>query len=543
MTQTDQLQQELARLAEAYLSNLPQKLDELARALREVEGCRGEQLVLPQRMAHSLAGSGATFGLPNISVLAQKIEHHLMDLRERGAVLDAAVLATLLQTIEEMRAEAKPAKLPTPTTTPTRPGDEHGPVICVVEDDTAFAEALRLQLVSFGYRVAHFEHPRALIAAGLPAGTQAIVMDVGFPGDVYAGPETLLQPYAYALRQVPIVFMSSRDGVLARLEAVRAGGRGYFVKPIDFTALVEQLDRLTGRTQTPPYRVLIVEDSPSLAAYYAQILGNAGLITRVVTDPLKVPELLNEFLPDLLLTDIHMPVCSGLELAQLIRYQPSQVALPIVFLSSERDPKLMQEAMATGADDFLVKPIDPDQLVASVRARADRHRILRAQLVKDGLTGLINHTRFKEAVEVEVSRARRTGQPLAVAMLDIDHFKDVNDRYGHQIGDQVLRALSRLLLQRLRRSDVAARYGGEEFALILPETSAEGAMAAVNGIREAFRQLRHLVGQDSFRVSLSAGVATLGEQESAASLVQRADAALYEAKHQGRDRVVLAQTI
>jgi diguanylate cyclase (GGDEF)-like protein len=162
--------------------------------------------------------------------------------------------------------------------------------------------------------------------------------------------------------------------------------------------------------------------------------------------------------------------------------------------------------------------------------------------MRDSLTGLLNHSALKEHLGHEVARARRNKLPLAVAMVDIDFFKHVNDSYGHPVGDKVIRALSRLLQQRLRRADIIGRYGGEEFAVVMPGSTAAAAAAVLDQVRSAFAGIRHYAGHQEFTVTLSAGVAQLDDAANADALLARADEALYQAKHGGRNRVVPAGT-
>ncbi|MBR7784473.1 GGDEF domain-containing protein, partial [Undibacterium luofuense] len=127
--------------------------------------------------------------------------------------------------------------------------------------------------------------------------------------------------------------------------------------------------------------------------------------------------------------------------------------------------------------------------VSSLSTRAERYRSLRALIMRDGLTGLLNHTAIKEQLEAEVLQAHRNGAPLALAMIDLDNFKKINDSYGHATGDQVLRTLARILRQRLRRTDIVGRYGGEEFAVIFPDTTASTARRVLDKVRQAFSKV------------------------------------------------------
>jgi diguanylate cyclase (GGDEF)-like protein len=256
-----------------------------------------------------------------------------------------------------------------------------------------------------------------------------------------------------------------------------------------------------------------------------------------ITRALDIMSALIELQPDLVLMDIYMPECSGLELARVIRQQEAYVSLPIVYLSSERDVDKQYEAMSLGGDDFLTKPIEDHRLVRAVRNRAARSRLLHSLVSRDSLTGLLKHTKIKEALETELSRARRQGTPLSYVMLDIDHFKAVNDQYGHLAGDRVIRSLAHLLRQRLRKSDLIGRYGGEEFAVIMPDTSLAQAARVMDDVRAAFSRLRHQWLEQQIRCSFSAGVACFPDHESAEGLAAAADEALYLAKGSGRDRV------
>jgi diguanylate cyclase (GGDEF)-like protein len=249
-----------------------------------------------------------------------------------------------------------------------------------------------------------------------------------------------------------------------------------------------------------------------------------------------------EFQPDVILMDVYMPDCTGLELAMVIRQEEAFVGVPIVFLSRETDRMKQIAALGEGGDDFFTKPVAPEQLVPAVSARAQRGRTLRLFMEKDGLTGLFRHSRIIEQLEVAVRRADRQHGKLAVAMLDIDGFKEVNDEHGHLAGDQVLKALAYLLRQRLRMSDVLGRFGGDEYVVVLPDTDGEAAMEKMDDIRRNFAAIEHETGQGSFSVTLSCGVGEFPTALTSHELIAAADEALYRAKRGGRDRVLLAGT-
>jgi diguanylate cyclase (GGDEF)-like protein len=211
-----------------------------------------------------------------------------------------------------------------------------------------------------------------------------------------------------------------------------------------------------------------------------------------------------------------------------------------VFLSTETSLDKQLAAMRLGGDDFLTKPIQLDHLISSVTSRAQRSRILRSFMIRDSLTGLLNHTKTKEHLDLEVARAQRRQGSLVFAMLDIDHFKSVNDTYGHPTGDRVIKNLARLLQQHLRKTDVIGRYGGEEFAVVLIDTDGPAGLRALDRIRSHFAQIRQQSEGAEFTVTFSCGVATFPDYKSATELNDAADKALYEAKRGGRNQVILA---
>jgi diguanylate cyclase (GGDEF)-like protein len=365
-------------------------------------------------------------------------------------------------------------------------------------------------------------------------------MDITFPEDRLGGAELMIEIQRGRKVPVPVVFLSAHDDFESRLEAARAGSIAYLCKPVNFGNLIDKLDTLTSNKPLEPYRVMIVDDSVALTAYHTVVLEQAGMVVKAVNNPFKVIDALLEFTPDLILIDLYMPECNGTDLAKVIRQLDAFVGIPIVFLSAESNLDKQLFAMGLGADDFLTKPIQPQHLISSVTSRIRRSLLLRSFMVRDSLTGLLNHTAIKDLLYGEVAGAVRQKKPLSFAMIDIDHFKKINDRYGHPAGDRVIKSLSRLLKQRLRSSDLVGRYGGEEFAAVLIDADRTTAMDVLDTIREDFSQLRHLADEKDFTVTFSCGIADVSQFPDITKLSDAADKALYKAKHAGRNRVMLA---
>jgi len=410
-------------------------------------------------------------------------------------------------------------------------------LVFMLEYDRYLSGQLREQISNYGYEVRAFFSPEEMIADLDKARPMALIMDVQSPenGDGFKHAEKVR---AKVGKRTPLIFISDEDNLKLRIESVRVGGRAFYSRPVDINALIEKLDVLTEVSFPEPYRILIVDDQASIAKYHESILKEFGMMTKVVTDPFKVIEAANDFTPDLILMDIYMPGCTGVEIANVLRQKEEFVSIPIVYLSSESDVGRQLYAMSIGGDDFLTKPIKPDHLISSVGSRAERYRTLRSFMERDSMTGLLNHTNITERLSAEVARAGRHDEIFAFAMLDIDKFKQVNDKYGHPVGDRVIKSLARLLRQRLRNTDIIGRYGGEEFSVILLNTEGASAAKVMNEIRQAFSQIVHQHGDETFYVTFSCGITTYPECQDANRLIFEADMALYEAKKAGRNCVV-----
>ena len=351
----------------------------------------------------------------------------------------------------------------------------------------------------------------------------------------------------------PVLLLSSDNDFQSRLRAVRMGAIGYLLKPVDIPTLVSRIEQFFNQLRAPAQRVLIVDDDVDLATHMSLVLQASGMEAQVLHQPETIMTALAAFQPDLVLMDVHMPAYTGPELAAVIRQHDQWTSLPIVYLSAETDLERQIAAMSRGGDDFLIKPISDAQLVVAVRVRVARARQLAEQIHKDSLTGLLKHASIKEVAANEIRRARRGNKPVTLAMLDIDHFKRVNDSYGHATGDVVISALATLLRQRLRQSDPIGRYGGEEFLVVLPDCAEAAAQATLDDIRQRFADLRFSFEGQSFSCTLSAGYATLRPAATAdedatdntiiddPDLIVAADSALYEAKRSGRNRVCAAR--
>ena len=543
MVDPNELQAKLKLLGDAYAAQLPEKLQQIEQAWKQLPKDSWDEEIFAtlHRMVHSLTGSGKTFGFSLLSDVARSLEEYLKQLAQAKTILSEDqcnqihVLLCELHQVAMHRDAAESIHVARPAQNAV--GSRR---IFVVEDNRTLADSLKVQLSYFGYEVSVFNKLADFRLAMQGNPDVVVVMDISFLEGSRSGIHAINEIQQMRTTLLPVIFLTSHDELEMRLDAVRVGGIAYLSKPVNIGTLLDRLDALTSPLPPAPYRVLVVDDSEALTAYYAAILEQAGMAVKVVNNPLGVMAPLLEFAPDLILLDIYMPECNGMELAKVIRQLDAFVSIPIVFLSAEGNLDKQLIAMGLGADDFLTKPIQPQHLISSVTSRIQRSLILRSFMVRDSLTGLLNHTAIKDQLDREVARAKRQGTPLAFAMVDIDHFKQVNDTYGHPAGDRVIKSLSRLLKQRLRETDMVGRYGGEEFAVVLSNTDGATAVKVLDAIRKDFSQLRHMAEDKEFSASFSCGVADVSYFNDPTKLNDAADKALYKAKHAGRNQVAQA---
>lgn len=538
---------QLTQLRQSFTANLPYRVAEIVQAQQNAAQSQWNAETFKEfhRLVHSLAGSAATFGHAELGRSARQVEIVVKPLVEAGTPPSPKQIALIDERMNALIGKVAPA--PTPRFVERRVASIAAAVHQEKESDRQIflvtgdghLDQLAAQIGYFGYIVRHIHGMDGLAKQLELASPVAVIVDTD---------RLLIEVYSNRLSQIrksdgtriPIVFISSHDDLASRLHAARAGAGAYFVKPVRVSQLVDKLDRLTTPRTVDPYRILIIDDDDMLAQSYALTLQQAGMQTNVLSNPNLLLSQLDEWKPDLILMDLNMPEFTGLELAAVIRQQEEYVSVPIVYLSTEMRIEKQLAAMKLGGDDFLTKPIQPDHLISSVAARAERSHKLRSLIMRDSLTGLLNHTAIKGQLEIQLARAKRRNTPLAYAMLDLDHFKRVNDTYGHPTGDGVLKTLARLLQQRLRRTDIIGRYGGEEFAVILTEASAGNARLILDEIRSGFAKIPQQSGNEELNTTFSAGIAAWPEFDDAIRLNDAADRALYQAKQNGRNNVMLA---
>ena len=291
--------------------------------------------------------------------------------------------------------------------------------------------------------------------------------------------------------------------------------------------------------------VLVVDDDKSSLRLLAGILEERGFEVMFGTRGSDALYVAGDG-PDLILLDYELPDMNGLEVCRKLKADPAVAGIPVIFITASQDPLLEAEGLEAGAVDFVTKPYSAAVLSARVNTHIQLKRktdLLEALAQHDGLTGAANRRYFDDMLQIEWARAKRNQSSISLVMIDIDHFKEINDTYGHQEGDRCLRELAPILERHLKRAgDLAARYGGEEFVLLLPDVSAEGVSRLAELLRSEveteFARMADERGGPRLTASFGCATANALLCDSPEDLLRQADRNLYAAKQGGRNRVV-----
>lgn len=480
--------------------------------------------------------------LPGIARLCDGLRQQVLALADTpaGCPADPAVVKALGRQVETILAAAQSLKAPSPAVkkdpltadTDWLSFSKPRNIWLISESAHPWSAGLVNQLTYFGYLVSRFgwgspipEEPSALVVLFLPA------------DDYRAGEIAHIERIRarHPASQLFCLDVSEELGSMVTL--LRAGADLTIPAGQQTTTVLSHVLDLIQSQDKEPYRVLVVEDSPTAIAAISRTLSRHDIDNRAISNPEQLLEAVWRYRPDLVLMDMHMPHCTGVEATRVLRQLPACQALPVVYLSSETDMGMQVAALRLGGDQFITKPFNPVLLTTIVKTKIERYREMQRSSRHDGLTGLLNHTASKMRLMQIVQSMDKARDRLSVAMLDIDHFKAINDMHGHPVGDQVIRNLAWLLKGRLRNSDIIGRYGGEEFMVVLRGIAIKDAWPVLDQIRIDFANLPHTHAGGSLTATFSCGLAGFPDYPADQELIDAADSALLKAKTNGRNRI------
>ncbi len=524
-------------LRQSYLTEAPARLAELrkeAEAFRAGETQAAEWL---RSRIRRLAGAAAAHGLPEISALAREIENWLAETPSQTAESADHLqgsLALLSRAVDAAGQSLDPVGV---RETPRQA--EFGWRALVVVESGLLRERTIRALWSAGFDV-HLGDPGEPETTSPSTRPDLVVISAeDAVHDPYA---TIAAWTSSRLARPRAVVLIEATTPVDRMRAVASGAdQIYIAEQVD--SELPRFARLMARVGAPPARVVIVDPDP-VADAYAAYLMQAGVRVVQARDAAEAQDLFDAEVPDLVLLAEALPDADGVTFAKLLRQDPRFHLVPLVLVGPAGGVADKIAALRAGADDFLAHPVDESLLLQLVVSRAERGRQLRELVHRDGLTGLLNHATLLAELEIAVEFSRRSGSGFALLIVDVDHFRRVNDRYGHLVGDQVLVHIGSLMRSHVRASDLVGRYGGEEFGLILRGCTPEGAAHVAHKLQEIIAaQPAETRDGSVIPVTVSVGGAVyLHHGETAFEIGHAADKALHIAKTEGRDRVVFAET-
>jgi diguanylate cyclase (GGDEF)-like protein len=523
-----------AELRKEFATKLPARVAELATA---IDAVRKDPTTADaaRSLAHRLRGTAGSYGFAALGDAAGRIED-LFDKAKGATPFPPPFFWPQLQSALDDVNVASGKRSPEIVVESVRMPATRA--LLVVDADPEFLATARdvSRRVAINVVTAQTSAEALQLSQRMPL--HGALLDVHIDGDdgAYA--------LAAALRErpesagIPIAFASTDRRLETRVGAIEAGGSRFFEKPISaetFAGLLQQFETLSAATAGS---VLVVDDDPDVIREYSLVLRGAGMRVEAALSAEAVFERLETSGPDLLILDVNLPHVSGLDVCRAVRMSQRWELLPILVATGRGDVETRVKAFRAGASDVLVKPILADELLARVGVQLERARLVRDRSEKDSLSGLLLRRPFLEAVHRGLSLAARENKPYSVALLDLDHFKRVNDDFGHAAGDSVIAGLGSLLRRKFRLEDLRGRWGGEEFIVAFPGQTGATTASLVTRLLDEFRKLTFQTEKGPLSATFSAGVAEFPvDGSAAATLIKSADDRLYVSKQQGRARV------
>ena len=341
---------------------------------------------------------------------------------------------------------------------------------------------------------------------------------------------------------IPVLVRTPMDATLDRVQVAKSGGQGFLPHNLAPPQLLEAVCGVLGQKEILPAKVLAVDDDPEILALLKGLLDPTGAQITGVSHPLDFWNALEDNAPDLVILDVDMPEASGIELCQAVRSDPRWSGLPIIFLTSHRDPETIQQLFQAGADDYVAKPIVGDEMVTRVLNRLERTRLQRSGGETDGQTGLNNRQQSAKSLDQLLSLAQLHSQSFCLGFIDVDSLAETNRQHGHAAGDRVLRRLAQFLQGVFRSEDVVGRWDDPQFVVGMYGLTKEDGVERLSQLLESMQREVFTDAEGiQYQVSCSAGVAEYpanGLDLPALSL--SAHQALMQAKSQGSNRVLPA---
>lgn len=414
-------------------------------------------------------------------------------------------------------------------------------------DNSALASEIdqRLEGTSYPFDlIEDAETLREMLGAFAPA---MVIVDATFMAQLDAIGESLRLARSRNSQKVALVVFAETADIATRLKAMRAGADAFITLPVSGAEAFARIEELLDGEGGEPYRVLIIEDDRSQAIFAESILRKAGMETLAVVDPISALEELNAFRPELILMDLYMPGCDGMELTTLIREREAFTNIPIVFLSGEHDEEKRFDALSAGGDDYLAKPIRPKHLISAVtnrvrRARATQKRV-QAHVPRDPVSGLYDRSHVLERLADRLAHEEAHLQDGGLLFLVVDGAQPIRERIGLSAFDQLMTQAGAYLAEQIQAQDLCSRFGDTSFVILAADRNEADLLQFAQRIREAFDKHLFELADRTITLAVAIGISTFAQNlGEAAAMINAAERASVAAKQSPDRHVALFQT-
>jgi diguanylate cyclase (GGDEF)-like protein len=545
---------ELKAVWEKYRQSYSDRLSTIEQAITALETgtITLSQQQEAEREAHTLIGSLGCFGLDTASQISRQIQQIL----KQETAFPAIEIENIKKLIIQLKQEINQYVCENTDELLASEPPIYSASMLIVDDEFTLSEPIVIEAKNWGFQ--------AKIAVNIKQAMEflndhldVILLDINFADSSENGLEFL----GFVRKQypkIPVVVLTAEDSFSQRVEAARLGSQCFLQKPILPSEVLTNVTQVIQQVNQSVTRLLIVDDDPGVLDFLRTILEPSGYQVTLVDQPHKFWDTLEQTVPDLLILDIEFSIIfhqqteknidqntisiwNGFDLCQVVRSDPRWNRLPILFLSSHTDIATIQHGFSVGADDFLTKPIVPMELLTRLRIRLEQRKLWKLVEI-DALTGLNLRRKALQELTRLFQLAQRQKQSFSLVILDLDHFKSVNDKYGHEMGDRVLNYFGKLLNQSFRQEDILGRWGGEEFVVGMYGTTKEDGIKRLAQVLQELSKYSFTVQDGTkFQVTFSGGIAQAPDDgKDLQTLYQEADVALYQAKALGRNCICAA---
>lgn len=470
-----EFERELEKIRKDYVASLPAKVTELknyASKFAENSADR-ENTVALRNLAHAIAGSSALFGIEHASEKAKTLEHELDGIVDNvNGKIEASRLSRVQTLTSELTAALNRRTETVKSAQKASPESEaqHKKTVFIIDDDEHVASYLSAHISKAGYRVKALLTLASARKALADERPDLIISDIMFPDDAYAGVELVDELRSLTHVRTPVIFISSRTDTETRLRAMNAGCDAYFTKPIDETGLITKIQTLLRQDDALKPRVLMVDDDEHVTAHFTTVLTKNNINARAINDPMRTMDEIEAFKPNLLILDLNMPAVSGLDLSRILRQDEKTVGIPIVYFSSETDPKIHEEALGIGGEIFLTKPISDERFSVEIERFLQRSAKVRSAIDQisqnDPDTGMSNRKYFLTQLDESINNSNAQEAPRWLIQIQIDQYGLVREKIGYSDLDRVLSEVAKTIKGEFPAAANTCHFGESVFAVL-----------------------------------------------------------------------------